>query len=528
VPVAIVERGGALDELLLSTLGAPLRRRGTLLCVGGFGLARLDARHRVGEPGAPFLELRRRPHQFLSPGLQRLRSFLEPRHTVLTLTEVAHAVHEPRLADRDLGRARGDALLVVDDALQPLVQLPCALVQDARAFVRLRLSRRERLPGCLQAAFLRLQLFCSNLELSCACIELPQCDRLHSLLLLELHHASSELGLLLGDRRRAALLRLQGGGRSRDPIPAFLELGRERAELARLHVQLAVARPRAFDLRLRPHDVLLLVAQLFLRLREPALPLVEICLRILEQLGPRVEVGGDLREPARAGVQLGGAPGDRLVDELLPFAQRLPGVGELVLLLGHSRHDDAVLGEQFEEALTYATQVHASQRRKGGDVPYVAHLLGVTSLVLEDGGGEQEAVAALLHDAVEDQGGAERLEDIRARFGGEVAEIVAGCSDTDEVPKPAWRIRKEEYIAHLATARPEVVRVSLADKVHNARSVLFDYRLMGDELWKRFNPDADHLWYYRSLVEAFREVSRSPLVDELDRVVTELERVASL
>jgi (p)ppGpp synthase/HD superfamily hydrolase len=186
-----------------------------------------------------------------------------------------------------------------------------------------------------------------------------------------------------------------------------------------------------------------------------------------------------------------------------------------------------MLGVQFEEALTYATQVHAAQRRKGGDVPYVAHLLGVASLVLEDGGGEQEAIAALLHDAVEDQGGPERLTDIRTRFGDDVADIVAGCSDTDEVPKPAWRPRKEEYIARLASARPEVVRVSLADKVHNARSVLFDYRLMGDELWTRFNPDADHLWYYRTLVIAFRDVSTSPLVDELDRVVSELERVAS-
>jgi (p)ppGpp synthase/HD superfamily hydrolase len=186
-----------------------------------------------------------------------------------------------------------------------------------------------------------------------------------------------------------------------------------------------------------------------------------------------------------------------------------------------------MLGVQFEEALTYATQVHAAQRRKGGDVPYVAHLLGVASLVLEDGGGEQEAIAALLHDAVEDQGGPERLTDIRTRFGDDVADIVAGCSDTDEVPKPAWRPRKEEYIARLASARPEVVRVSLADKVHNDRSLLFDYRLMGDELWTRFNPDADHLWYYRTLVIAFRDVSTSPLVDELDRVVSELERVAS-
>jgi (p)ppGpp synthase/HD superfamily hydrolase len=179
---------------------------------------------------------------------------------------------------------------------------------------------------------------------------------------------------------------------------------------------------------------------------------------------------------------------------------------------------------RLADALAYATEIHGQQRRKGTDVPYVAHLLAVASLVLEDGGDEDEAIAALLHDAIEDQGGV-TFELLEARYGGKVAAIVDGCSDMDLMPKPTWRARKEAYIAHLRDAQPEVVRVSLADKVHNARSLLFDYRLMGDELWARFNPEADQLWYYRALVDVFRRVSASPLVDELDRVVTELERL---
>jgi (p)ppGpp synthase/HD superfamily hydrolase len=181
--------------------------------------------------------------------------------------------------------------------------------------------------------------------------------------------------------------------------------------------------------------------------------------------------------------------------------------------------DDRV--ERFAAALVYTTEVHELQRRKGTEIPYLAHLLAVASLVLEDGGDEDEAIAGLLHDAIEDTD--VTFDDLTARFGPKVAEIVQGCSDTDVKPKPPWRARKEAYLVHLIDARPEVVRVSLADKVHNARSVLFDYRLMGEELWARFNPDADQLWYYRSLVEVFRRVSRSPLVDELDRAVTELE-----
>jgi GTP pyrophosphokinase len=176
------------------------------------------------------------------------------------------------------------------------------------------------------------------------------------------------------------------------------------------------------------------------------------------------------------------------------------------------------------EALGLATRVHAGQVRKGTSVPYVSHVLGVCALVLEDGGDEDEAVAALLHDAVEDGGGRTVLEEIRGRFGERVARIVWACSDTDETPKPAWKERKTRYVAHVREAGPDARRVSCADKLHNARSILRDYRAVGERLWDRFSAGGDEqLWYYRALVEAFRQPDRSPLFDELERVVGELE-----
>jgi len=182
------------------------------------------------------------------------------------------------------------------------------------------------------------------------------------------------------------------------------------------------------------------------------------------------------------------------------------------------------LTRRFEEALVYATEVHRGQSRKGTAVPYVSHLLGVCSLVLEDGGGEDEAIAALLHDAVEDGGGRPRLDDIRWRFGDRVAEIVWACSDTDETPKPPWKERKTRYIAHLREAGPDARRVSCADKLHNARSILRDYRVLGERVWDRFSASAeDNLWYYRELVEAFRQPDRTRLTEDLERVVSELE-----
>ncbi len=186
------------------------------------------------------------------------------------------------------------------------------------------------------------------------------------------------------------------------------------------------------------------------------------------------------------------------------------------------------LTERFEEALVYATRLHAEQKRKGTEIPYVAHLLAVASVALEHGADEDEAIAALLHDAVEDQGGAATREEIRRRFGDRVVEIVDGCSDTDVTPKPPWLERKKAYIAHVRSAPPSVRLVSASDKLHNARSILADYRACGERLWDRFSASREQtLWYYRSLVDAYRAAGPSSLVDELDLVVTELERLAA-
>lgn len=183
--------------------------------------------------------------------------------------------------------------------------------------------------------------------------------------------------------------------------------------------------------------------------------------------------------------------------------------------------------EKFEEALLYAARLHRDQTRKGSDIPYVTHLLAVAAIVGENGGTEDEVIAALLHDAPEDRGGKKRLEDIRARFGDTVAEIVAGCTDTYEDPKPAWRERKEAYIAHVAEAPPSVRLVSAADKLHNARTILTDLRSLGDELWNRFTGGKEGtLWYYRALVEVFAKSGANPMVEELDRVVQEIEALA--
>src|SRR4028118_1856994 len=185
-----------------------------------------------------------------------------------------------------------------------------------------------------------------------------------------------------------------------------------------------------------------------------------------------------------------------------------------------------MLSERFIDALTFATQLHAGQTRKGSEVPYIAHLLGVASTVLEHGANEDEAIAALLHDAIEDQGGAATREEIRRRFGDTVTEIVDGCTDAETTPKPPWRQRKEAYIAHIPTASASVRLVSAADKLHNSRSILNDYRVLGESVWKRFKGGKEGtLWYYRSLVEAFRKTGSTPLIDELDRVVSELEHL---
>lgn len=185
-----------------------------------------------------------------------------------------------------------------------------------------------------------------------------------------------------------------------------------------------------------------------------------------------------------------------------------------------------MLGDRFEDALVYAARLHGGQGRTGTAVPYVSHLLAVCALVLEDGGDEDEAIAALLHDGPEDAGDNPRevLGEIRQRFGERVAGIVEECSDTLERPKPDWAPRKKAYIAHLGQASPSALRVSLADKLHNARSIAHDLDVVGDEVWTRFNaPREDTLWYYRSLAEVFSRRSSSPMAAELNSIVADLD-----
>ena len=184
---------------------------------------------------------------------------------------------------------------------------------------------------------------------------------------------------------------------------------------------------------------------------------------------------------------------------------------------------------RFREALIYAAQLHAAQPRKGTDVPYVAHLLGVASIAIEFGADEDEAIAALLHDAAEDQGGHQTLERIRSLFGERVAAVVDGCTDTYEEKKPEWAERKAKYLAHLRDADSSVRLVSASDKLHNARSILKDYREVGAEVFDRFKKKtADHtLWYYRRLADEFLARGPQRLAEELDRTVTELEQMTA-
>jgi GTP pyrophosphokinase len=189
-----------------------------------------------------------------------------------------------------------------------------------------------------------------------------------------------------------------------------------------------------------------------------------------------------------------------------------------------------MLSRRFQDALVYAAELHQNQVRKGSDTPYVAHLLGVASLVIENGGSEDEAIAALLHDAIEDQGGDPTRQEIRRRFGDVVTAIVNGCTDAEVIPKPPWRARKEAYVAHIVeSSTPSVRLVSSADKLHNARCVVADFRALGDKLWSRFNGGREGtLWYYRALCDAYRVAGGTPLLDELERTVSELERLAGV
>ena len=181
------------------------------------------------------------------------------------------------------------------------------------------------------------------------------------------------------------------------------------------------------------------------------------------------------------------------------------------------------LTSRYEKAFVLAAELHREQQRKGSGVPYLSHLLAVSATVIEHGGDEDEAIAGLLHDAVEDQGGAETRERIRGCFGNRVAEIVDGCTDTDVIPKPPWRERKESFIESLRDASGSVHLVVAADKLHNSRSTLADYRQIGNDVWALFQGRRDGtLWYFRSVAERLDKAPER-LVDQLRRVVLELE-----
>jgi (p)ppGpp synthase/HD superfamily hydrolase len=189
------------------------------------------------------------------------------------------------------------------------------------------------------------------------------------------------------------------------------------------------------------------------------------------------------------------------------------------------RRASAALGERFADSLAYGTLIHAGQVRRADGQPYIAHLLRVAGLVIQEGASEDEAIAAVLHDAVEDQGGRPRLEDIRDRYGDAVAQIVDECTDSYGEPKPPWRRRKEQYLAELEHVSPGGLLVSLADKLDNVRTMVREHRIHGDGVWARSRKHpSDARWYYGALASSFAELRPGPLSDELTRAVAELDR----
>ena len=236
----------------------------------------------------------------------------------------------------------------------------------------------------------------------------------------------------------------------------------------------------------------------------------------IESKGP-----GDALKPSRIewfGRALGAGVGvgDIGVVEWRPASTPVPHASR--------RATRGLLQERLNEAMAYALELHGTQVRKATSIPYISHLLSVCALVLEDGGTEDEAIAALLHDGPEDQGGQATLDEIRRRFGPEVAAMVVGLSDTLEDRKPPWRERKETYLDQLRREPESVLRISLADKLHNIRSIAVDHALFGDELWARFNAGVDaQAWYYRTLLEIFEvRLPGSRNLPEFRRLVREV------
>lgn len=188
-----------------------------------------------------------------------------------------------------------------------------------------------------------------------------------------------------------------------------------------------------------------------------------------------------------------------------------------------------LLTSRFTDALAYTADLHREQERKVSGVPYLAHLLRVAGIVLEYGGTEDEAIAGLLHDAVEDQGGMPVLEEIRRRYGDAVAEVVMACSDAHTTPKPPWRKRKEAHVEHVRAASHSVRLVVAADKLDNARSLLREYLVRGESLWEFFHGRRDGtLWYYEAMLAALKDADSTPLVEKLASTVNEMKRIAAM
>lgn len=192
-----------------------------------------------------------------------------------------------------------------------------------------------------------------------------------------------------------------------------------------------------------------------------------------------------------------------------------------------SKIDEPILSPRFALALQFANQIHATQIRKGGKVPYIAHLMSVCALTLEYGGGEDEAIGALLHDAAEDCGGRAMLKSVRTLFGPKVATIVEGCTDSFAARKPNWRRRKEAYVAHLRTAPPSVKLVAGCDKLHNLTTTLRDLRANpGPDYWSRFTANAgEQAWYYGACANALEAAPASPVAGEFGRVFGEFQAI---
>ncbi len=194
--------------------------------------------------------------------------------------------------------------------------------------------------------------------------------------------------------------------------------------------------------------------------------------------------------------------------------------------MGGKKGNAIKLGPRFLKAFLLAAEKHKGQVRKASTTPYIAHLMGVASLVLEYGGDEDMAIAALLHDVVEDCGGAPMLKEVKRRFGTRVAKIVEGCTDSYGDPKPPWQERKENYLRHLKNANAETRFVSTADKLNNVRSIISDYREVGELIWARFNGGREGtLWYYRALAQEFKRGKPNRLIRELELAVRELKEM---